>query len=80
MLLLDSENTGAETGSLRDARNLVITNEQFQAFLARHAAQECLVPEDNESMKDSYLNLDERMRWAVSPTNIRQKLTGGLDF
>lgn len=62
MLLLDSENTGAETGSLRDARNLVITNEQFQAFLARHASQKFLVPEDNESMKDSYLNLDERMR------------------
>ncbi|KAI9566613.1 hypothetical protein HD554DRAFT_2025263 [Boletus coccyginus] len=63
VLLLDSENTGAETGSLRDARKLVITKEQFQAFLAHHAAQKCLVPEDNESMKDSYLNLDERMRF-----------------
>ena len=62
VLLLDSENTGAETGSLRDARNLVITTEQFQAFLARHTAQDCLVPEDNEAMKDSYLNLDEQMR------------------
>lgn len=62
VLLLDSENTGAETGSLRDARKLVITKEQFQAFLARHASQKCLVPEDNEAMKDSYLNLDERMR------------------
>jgi radical S-adenosyl methionine domain-containing protein 2 len=62
VLLLDSENTGAGTGSLRDARKLVITTEQFQAFLARHAAQKCLVPEDNEAMKDSYLNLDEQMR------------------
>jgi radical S-adenosyl methionine domain-containing protein 2 len=59
---LDSENTGAETGSLRDARKLVITRQQFQTFLDRHASQRCLVPEDNESMKDSYLNLDERMR------------------
>lgn len=53
-------NTGAETGSLRDARNLVITKEQFQAFLTRHATQKYLVPEDNEAMKDSYLNLDGR--------------------
>lgn len=62
MLLLDSENTGSKTGSLRDARKLVITKEQFHAFLDRHASQECLLPEDNETMKDSYLNLDERMR------------------
>ena len=62
VLLLDSENTGADTGSLRDARDLVVTKEQFQAFLSRHAAQKCLVPGNNESMKDSYLNLDERMR------------------
>ncbi|KAF8335558.1 hypothetical protein F5887DRAFT_891868 [Amanita rubescens] len=63
VLLLDSENTGAESGSIRDARNLVITKEQFEAFLDRHASQKCLVPEDNEAMKDSYLNLDERMRF-----------------
>ncbi|KAI9566192.1 hypothetical protein HD554DRAFT_2278770 [Boletus coccyginus] len=63
VLLLDSENTGAETGSLRDARNLIITNEQFQAFLDRHASQKCMVPEDNDAMKDSYLNLDEKMRF-----------------
>jgi radical S-adenosyl methionine domain-containing protein 2 len=63
VLLLDSENTGAETGSLRDARNLTITKEQFKAFLERHASQTCMVPEDNDSMKDSYLNLDEKMRF-----------------
>ncbi|KIJ62489.1 hypothetical protein HYDPIDRAFT_94583 [Hydnomerulius pinastri MD-312] len=63
VLLLDSENTGPETGSLRDARKLTITREQFQAFLDRHASQKCLVPEDNEAMKDSYLNLDEEMRF-----------------
>ncbi|KIK97541.1 hypothetical protein PAXRUDRAFT_214771 [Paxillus rubicundulus Ve08.2h10] len=63
VLLLDAENTGAATGSLRDARHLTITREQFQAFLDRHASQTCLVPEDNESMKDSYLNLDEEMRF-----------------
>jgi len=62
VLLLDGENTGADTGSIRDARNLIITTEQFQAFLERHKAQPSLVPEDNDAMKDSYLNLDEEMR------------------
>jgi len=63
VLLLDSENTGKDTGSLRDARDLVITDEQFQAFLARHKCQSSLVPESNQAMKDSYLNLDEEMRF-----------------
>jgi len=63
VLLLDSENTGQATGSLRDARDLVITDEQFSAFLDRHKCQRCLVPESNEAMRDSYLNLDEEMRF-----------------
>lgn len=62
VLLLDSENTGEATGSLRDARDLVISHDEFEAFLERHKEQSCLVPEDNEAMKDSYLNLDEEMR------------------
>ncbi|KAF9078705.1 radical SAM enzyme, partial [Rhodocollybia butyracea] len=61
VLLLNGENTGAETSSLRDARNLVISREQFQAFLDRHSECVALVPEDNDVMKDSYLNLDENM-------------------
>lgn len=71
MLLLDSENTGAETGSLRDARNLVITKDQFQAFLDRHSSQNSIVPEDNDAMKDSYLNLDEKMRWVLRTESFR---------
>jgi radical S-adenosyl methionine domain-containing protein 2 len=65
VLLLDGENTGSGTGSLRDARELVITDEQFQAFLDRHKDQPSLVPESNEVMKDSYLLLDEEMRYVV---------------
>ena len=75
VLLLDSENTGKDTGSLRDARDLVITDEQFQAFLATHKGQPSLVPESNESMKDSYLNLDEEMRYASA----RFQLGGSFD-
>ncbi|CAE6469507.1 unnamed protein product [Rhizoctonia solani] len=63
VLLLDGENNGTDNGALRDARNLLITADQFQAFLTRHKEQECLVPEDNDSMRDSYLNLDEEMRF-----------------
>ena len=65
VLLLDGENTGKDTGSLRDARELVITDEQFQAFLDRHKHQSSLVPESNEVMKDSYLLLDEEMRYVT---------------
>lgn len=61
VLLLHSENTGRENGSLRDARKLVISSEQFNAFVERHKDLDCLVPESNEAMKDSYLNLDENM-------------------
>ncbi|KAI9566611.1 radical SAM enzyme [Boletus coccyginus] len=61
VLLLDSENTGPESNSLRDARHLTITKEQYQAFLDRHKGQKSLVPEDNDAMKDSYLLIDERM-------------------
>ncbi|GLB44421.1 putative radical SAM superfamily protein [Lyophyllum shimeji] len=63
VLLLDGENTGRETNSLRDARELVITDEQFNAFLERHRDIDCLVPESNAVMRDSYLNLDEEMRF-----------------
>ncbi|KAF8435485.1 radical SAM enzyme [Boletus edulis BED1] len=63
VLLLDSENTGPGSNSLRDARHLTVIGEQYQAFLDRHAQQPSLVPEDNNAMKDSYLLLDEKMRF-----------------
>ncbi|KAF9475012.1 radical SAM enzyme [Pholiota conissans] len=63
VLLLDGENTGDGSNSLRDGRELVITDKQFEAFMERHKEQKSLVPENNEAMKDSYLNLDEHMRF-----------------
>ncbi|KAG8215684.1 hypothetical protein J3R82DRAFT_7558 [Butyriboletus roseoflavus] len=63
VLLLDSENTGPDSNSLRDARSLTVTKEQYKAFLDRHAGQTSLVPEDNDAMKDSYLLIDEEMRF-----------------
>ena len=60
-LLIHGENAGE--GAKRNAEALTVTSEEFQAFLQRHrnsaAVREVLVPEDNETMKDSYLILDE---------------------
>jgi len=60
-LIIDGENAGAD--ALRDAKELVITDEQFRAFEHRHGKLKCLVPESNEKMKDSYLILDEELRF-----------------
>ncbi|TFK71259.1 radical SAM enzyme [Pluteus cervinus] len=61
VLLLEGENVGPN--ALRNAVDVSVTNEQFQAFLDRHASQKSLVPEDNEAMESSYLLLDEEMRF-----------------
>lgn len=61
VLSVDGENEN-ET-RLRDVRSLLITDEQFEAFCRRHAGQKCFVPEGNRVMKNSYLILDEYMRF-----------------
>jgi radical S-adenosyl methionine domain-containing protein 2 len=61
-LLIDGENMGGEN-ELRDARQLTITNEQFEEFCQRHQHLKCFVPESNLAMRNSYLILDERMRF-----------------
>ncbi|XP_037007706.1 radical S-adenosyl methionine domain-containing protein 2 [Artibeus jamaicensis] len=60
-LLIEGENVGE--GALREAEKFVITEEEFQGFLDRHRDVSCLVPECNDKMKDSYLILDEYMRF-----------------
>jgi radical S-adenosyl methionine domain-containing protein 2 len=49
--------------TLRDARHLLITKEEFNAFYDRHKHQKCLVPESNDLMANSYLILDEYLRF-----------------
>ncbi|KAF5675278.1 radical s-adenosyl methionine domain-containing protein [Fusarium heterosporum] len=46
---------------LRDARDFLVTDEQWQTFCGRHKHLPCYVPEDNSSMASSYLLLDEYM-------------------
>uniref|UniRef100_A0A1A7YDA6 S-adenosylmethionine-dependent nucleotide dehydratase RSAD2 n=1 Tax=Iconisemion striatum TaxID=60296 RepID=A0A1A7YDA6_9TELE len=60
-LLIDGENAGED--ALREAERFVISDEQFQEFLERHGGVSCLVPESNEKMRNSYLILDEYMRF-----------------
>lgn len=60
-LLLQGENKGID--AKRDATNLAISSEQFDSFLHRHSSVKCLVPENNAAMRDSYLILDEEMRF-----------------
>ncbi|XP_008278225.1 S-adenosylmethionine-dependent nucleotide dehydratase RSAD2 [Stegastes partitus] len=60
-LLIDGENAGE--AALREAERFVISDQQFQEFLDRHSGVSCLVPESNEKMRNSYLILDEYMRF-----------------
>jgi len=60
-LLLTGENVGDD--ALRNAESLVVTTQQFQQFLKRHKSVASLVPENNSDMKDSYIILDEYMRF-----------------
>ncbi|NXA29361.1 RSAD2 protein, partial [Ibidorhyncha struthersii] len=60
-LLIEGENTGE--AALREAEKFVISDEDFEQFLDRHKDVACLVPESNQKMRDSYLILDEYMRF-----------------
>ncbi|XP_078601428.1 S-adenosylmethionine-dependent nucleotide dehydratase RSAD2-like [Branchiostoma floridae x Branchiostoma japonicum] len=60
-LLIGGENAGPQ--ALRNAENMVITDQEFDQFVRRHEQVTCLVPESNEKMRDSYLILDEYMRF-----------------
>ncbi|KAG8445603.1 hypothetical protein GDO86_010400 [Hymenochirus boettgeri] len=60
-LIIDGENSGEE--ALRQAETFVITDNEFTSFLDRHRNVKCLVPESNKQMRDSYLILDEYMRF-----------------
>nr|XP_055182947.1 S-adenosylmethionine-dependent nucleotide dehydratase RSAD2 isoform X2 [Nyctereutes procyonoides] len=60
-LLIEGENSGED--ALREAQRFVISDEEFEGFLDRHKEVSCLVPESNQKMRDSYLILDEYMRF-----------------
>jgi len=64
VLYVEGENDAEEKDSYldkrkRNARKLLISDEQFEAFCSRHRHLECFVPEPNSLMASSYLILDE---------------------
>ncbi|KAI5651485.1 radical SAM superfamily domain-containing protein [Phthorimaea operculella] len=60
-LLVDTENAGEE--AIRKAKTFMITDEQYKHFCEKHQHLKCFVPESNALMKDSYIILDEYMRF-----------------
>ena len=60
-LLVDGENQGVD--ALRNAERFVIEDEEFAAFVERHSHVPTLVPEYSYMIKNSYLILDEYMRF-----------------
>ncbi|KAF2873273.1 hypothetical protein BDV95DRAFT_440525, partial [Massariosphaeria phaeospora] len=76
MLLVEGENENANR--IRDARELVVTDEQFEAFCAKHKAVKGFTPESNALMKTSYLILDEYIRF-LNPADKSQHSESILD-
>lgn len=61
-LILEGENAGG-VNDINDARGLQVTSDEFDAFIQRHAEQKVLIPEPNTVMQNSYLLLDEELRF-----------------
>ncbi|XP_050304509.1 radical S-adenosyl methionine domain-containing protein 2-like [Anthonomus grandis grandis] len=60
-LLLEGENAGPD--ALKNAEKFYIDDATFESFIQRHKSLECIVPESNKKMQNSYLILDEYMRF-----------------
>jgi len=66
VLFVEDENDASSADTAmdkrkRDARDLLITTEQWQSFCERHQQLDAFVPESNDLMASSYLILDEYM-------------------
>ena len=67
VLIVNGENDSDTT--LRDARRFQITDEEFQQFCDKHENCTGFVAEPNNIKKDSYLILDEYMRFLDKGNN-----------
>ena len=61
VLMVKGENE--DSTKLRDVTKFQISDDEFNKFIERHKEIKCLVPEPNNTMKSSYLILDEKMRF-----------------
>jgi radical S-adenosyl methionine domain-containing protein 2 len=57
VLAIEGENQGPN--ARRQVEDLLISREQFAEYIARHSKQPALVVEDNDTMRDSYVLIDE---------------------
>lgn len=77
VLVLTGENDG--NGTLRDATKFEITDKEFNLFLKNHSHIKSLVPENNDMMLNSYLVLDEKMRFLDSSSGGKEPSESILD-
>jgi len=77
VLILKGENDGNDT--LRDATTFAISDEEFTNFLKNHSHVKVLVPENNDVMLNSYLVLDEKMRFLDSSSGGKEPSESILD-
>ena len=61
VLEVETENKGVD--AKRDAKEFLISDEEFGEFCSRHEDLDCFVPESNFLMKSSYIILDEYLRF-----------------
>jgi len=61
VLMVRGENE--DSSKLRDVTKFQITDEEFNKFIERHKEIKCLIQEPNETMKSSYIIIDEKMRF-----------------
>lgn len=80
-LLIKGENCGDidPVKKMRDATDQVVSKEQFEHFLDTHKHIKCLVPESNEAMRNSYLILDEYMRFLNNTNGAKEPTKSILD-
>ena len=67
VLILKGENDSNET--LRNANEFVINDDEFKLFCDKHKELKCFVNESNKKMTNSYLILDEYMRFLYKNEN-----------
>ncbi|XP_057653879.1 S-adenosylmethionine-dependent nucleotide dehydratase RSAD2-like [Diorhabda carinulata] len=77
-LLLEGENVGPD--ALRNAERFYISESEFNEFLERHKKVECLVPESNTKMQNSYLILDEYLRFLDCTSGLKRPSKSILDI
>ena len=61
VLMVKGENE--DSSKLRNVTEFQITDEEFNNFVDKHKSIKCMIPESNNTMKSSYLILDEKMRF-----------------